>query len=165
MKKRKRYQMTEGQLKSVIKVIPENYPAGVTGYNIGLSGADRDVYDYISGVDYDKQTGDVVFTVESDQGQTFYKRIWSGDDKFINIMERELPKYDYDLQENPEWDIKNVTMNNRYIIFTISDYGAGEYTVPIHMDYFMDILPEMEGDEEQLYQNSEPDYDADVDNY
>jgi hypothetical protein len=162
MKKRKRYQLTEQQLKTVIKVIPESYgdyPAGVTDANFDrLSGGDRDMYDYISDVDYEPKSGDIIFSVESYQGQTFEKRIWSGDDPFVEIIERELPKYGYNLQENPEWDILNVTMNGRYVVFTISDYGKGVYQVPIHTDSLLDILPEMEDDEEHRYQEPPDDY-------
>lgn len=159
MKKRKRYQLTENQLKSVVKVIPENYPLGVSDSNIDkLSGADRDRYDYISDVEYDKESGDIIFYVETYNGQTVTKRMWSGDDNFMAVIERELPKYGYDLQKNPEWSIEGVKMNGRVIVFTVSDYGALKVDVPIPSDYFIDIMPEIDSDEGYQYQEPADEY-------
>jgi hypothetical protein len=165
MKKCKRYQLTEGQLKTVIKVIPENYPAGVTDSNFdSLSGADRDSYDYISDVKLNKD-GDLVFTVETQNGQTVIKNLWVGDDAVILPIERELPKYGYNVEQKPEWNIENVTINNHYVIFDISDYGSQRVRVPIDMASVIEWLPDIDREEEHSYQYGEPNYDAGVDNY
>jgi hypothetical protein len=160
MKKRKRYQLTEGQLKTVIKVIPENYPAGVTDANFDrLSGYDRDTYETITDVEYNSGDGDITFYVESEHGQSFSKKIWSGDDNFINMLQRYLGDK-YPLQEG--WDIKKAHVDKGSVVFEVylGDEDNRTVIVPIDGESIIEILPEMESGEEHSYQNDEPDFET-----
>lgn len=147
MRKSKRYKLTEGQVKSTVRFISENYPTGVGDHNIDQISGAYGGYSYIEDVKYDTNMGDLQFDVVTDGGKTVTKTIWAGDDKLILPVEKELQKQGYNLEEEPEWDLVNVSLNNHHVIFIIADYKGKTYTVPIQSSTVLEWIPEMEEDD------------------
>ena len=156
MTKRRRYQMTENQLQPVIRYINENYPAGVADYNIdSLSGADKDGYSSVTGVRFDPQDYDLIFDVETDGGQMLTKKVYAADDKVIMKVGEELKKLGGD--PNGEWEIQSAEIRQHQLILNVADNGQ-LYPIPIHTDYVLSWLPDI--DSEEPHSTFEPDPDA-----
>ena len=143
---KKRYQITETQLPPVVRYIHENYPLGVTDYNIDdLTGANRSSYDKIKDVTLQPDAS-LLFDVVTDSNDVLSKEVWLGETPPTESIEVALKKYGYNLDHNPEWEVTNAAMGENSITLDVVVKNR-LHQVSIGMDEVLDWLPELSDDE------------------
>ena len=143
---KKRYQITETQLPPVVRYIHENYPLGVTDYNIDdLTGANRSSYDNIEDVTLTPD-GSLIFDVITDTNDNLSKEVWLGETPPIESIEAALKKYGYNLDDSPEWEVTNAVMGEGSITLDVT-VNNRLHQISIGISEVLNWLPELSDDE------------------
>ncbi len=147
MTKHRRYQLTEQQLKPVIRAIKEGY-----------EDRGEDFYNRVVGVSFDSEQYELVFDVETDQRHVLTKRVDIATDPMIQRIETALAAENYNLSDEPEWEVIDAQIREQYLVIVVSPMGEKEtYQPKFDLREVIEWLPEMSW--EERYPINEPDPD------